>query len=183
MRDYSAVRRGGEATGCHVTGKVVQKPCVDQVELNQPSYPSSINSVHPVYRRRHVPKVPIPHTRSHSYSKAMAREQQKDLAEKFVEAQGKWDTSAIEATLASDAKHDLLPASLGVGQKDNAGKLEVTKKMASAHGEKPVNVSHCEIKATCQWIASGSMLMSCGRTDQDPPKHPGRGEAESGSVH
>ncbi|TKA47302.1 hypothetical protein B0A54_02780 [Friedmanniomyces endolithicus] len=69
----------------------------------------------------------------------MAREQQKDLAEKFVEAQGKWDTSAIEATLASDAKHDLLPASLGVGQKDNAGKLEVTKKMASAHGEKPVN--------------------------------------------
>ncbi|KAK1070307.1 hypothetical protein LTR12_006488 [Friedmanniomyces endolithicus] len=70
----------------------------------------------------------------------MAREQQKDLAEKFVEAQGKWDTSAIEATLASDAKHDLLPASLGVGQKDNAGKLEVTKKMASAHGEKPVNI-------------------------------------------
>ncbi|KAK0279055.1 hypothetical protein LTR35_008790 [Friedmanniomyces endolithicus] len=70
----------------------------------------------------------------------MAREQQKDLAQKFVEAQGKWDTSAIEATLASDAKHDLLPASLGVGQKDNAGKLEVTKKMASAHGEKPVTI-------------------------------------------
>lgn len=71
----------------------------------------------------------------------MAREQQKDLATKFVEAQGKWDTSALESVLASDAKHDLLPASLGVGQKDNAGKLEVTKKMGSALGDKPVNVS------------------------------------------
>lgn len=61
----------------------------------------------------------------------MAREQQKDLAQKFVEAQGKWDTSALEATLASDAKHDLLPASLGVSQKDNAGKLDVTKYVCS----------------------------------------------------
>jgi len=71
----------------------------------------------------------------------MGREEQKALAQKFVEAQGKWDTSAIEATLAGDAKHDLLPASLGVGQKDNAGKLEITKKMGSALGDKPVNVS------------------------------------------
>ena len=71
----------------------------------------------------------------------MGREEQKALAQKFVEAQGKWDTSAIEATLASDAKHDLLPASLGVGQKDNAGKLEITKKMGAALGDKPVNVS------------------------------------------
>ncbi|KAK3624634.1 hypothetical protein LTR56_006825 [Elasticomyces elasticus] len=70
----------------------------------------------------------------------MAREQQKDLAEKFVQAQGKWDTSALESTLASDAKHDLLPASLGVSQKDNAGKIEVTKKMGSALGDKAVNI-------------------------------------------
>ena len=71
----------------------------------------------------------------------MAREQQKDLAQKFVEANGKYDTSAIEATLASDAKHDLLPASLGVSQKDNAGKIEVTKKLGDALGNKAVTVS------------------------------------------
>ncbi|KAK5112781.1 hypothetical protein LTR62_003879 [Meristemomyces frigidus] len=70
----------------------------------------------------------------------MSREQQKTLAEQFVSAQGKWDTSAIEATLAPDAKHDLLPASLGVSQKDNAGKLEVIKKMGAALDNKPVNI-------------------------------------------
>ncbi|KAK3676829.1 hypothetical protein LTR78_003033 [Recurvomyces mirabilis] len=70
----------------------------------------------------------------------MAREQQKNLAQKFIESQGKWDTAAVESTLASDAKHDLLPASLGVGQKDNAGKLEVIKKMGAALDNKPVNI-------------------------------------------
>ncbi|KAK3072594.1 hypothetical protein LTR53_006548 [Teratosphaeriaceae sp. CCFEE 6253] len=70
----------------------------------------------------------------------MGREEQKALAERFVAAQGSWDTAALEAILASDAKHDLLPSSLGVGQKDNAGKLDITKKMASAHGDKPVEI-------------------------------------------
>lgn len=74
----------------------------------------------------------------------MAREQQKDLAQKFVEAQGKWDTAAVESTLASDAKHDLLPASLGVSQKDNAGKLDIMKKMGAALDNKPVNVSRSQ---------------------------------------
>ena len=70
----------------------------------------------------------------------MAREQQKDLAQKFIDAQGKWDTDGMGATLAEDAKHDLLPASLGVGQKDNAGKIETTKKLAGALNNKPVDV-------------------------------------------
>ena len=70
----------------------------------------------------------------------MAREQQKDLAQKFIDAQGKWDTDSMSATLAEDAKHDLLPASLGVGQKDNAGKIETTKKLAGALNNKPVDV-------------------------------------------
>jgi hypothetical protein len=72
----------------------------------------------------------------------MAREQQKDLAQKFIDAQSKWDFDTLSSTLADDAKHDLLPASLGVSQKDNAGKLEVTKKAAAAAGNKPVNVTH-----------------------------------------
>ncbi|KAK4544704.1 hypothetical protein LTR36_003953 [Oleoguttula mirabilis] len=70
----------------------------------------------------------------------MAREQQKDLAQKFVDAQASFDTEGMSATLAEDAKHDLLPASLGVGQKDNAGKIEVTKKLGSALDNKPVTV-------------------------------------------
>ncbi|KAK5123673.1 hypothetical protein LTR85_002309 [Meristemomyces frigidus] len=70
----------------------------------------------------------------------MAREQQKDLAQKFIDAQGAYDTDGMSATLADDAKHDLLPASLGVAQKDNAGKIEVTKKLAGALGNKPVTV-------------------------------------------
>jgi len=72
----------------------------------------------------------------------MAREQQKDLAQKFIDAMGKWDTDGMSATLDGEAKHDLLPASLGVAQKDNAGKLEATKKLGSALGNKAVNVSH-----------------------------------------
>ncbi|KAK5135560.1 hypothetical protein LTR08_005040 [Meristemomyces frigidus] len=70
----------------------------------------------------------------------MAREQQKDLAQRFIDAQGKWDTDGMSATLAGDAKHDLLPASLGVSQKDNAGKIETTKKLAAALDNKPVNI-------------------------------------------
>lgn len=70
----------------------------------------------------------------------MAREQQKDLAQKFIDANGSWDFEGMNATLADDAKHDLLPASLGVTQKDNTGKVEASKKLASALGNKPVNV-------------------------------------------
>ena len=70
----------------------------------------------------------------------MAREQQKDLAQKFIDAQGKWDTDSMSATLAEDAKHDLLPASLGVGQKDNAGKIGTSKKLAGALNNKEVDV-------------------------------------------
>ncbi|KXL44107.1 hypothetical protein M433DRAFT_156036 [Acidomyces richmondensis BFW] len=70
----------------------------------------------------------------------MAREQQKELAQKFIDAMGKWDVDGMSATLDGSAKHDLLPASLGVAQKDNAGKLEATKKLATALGNKPVNI-------------------------------------------
>lgn len=70
----------------------------------------------------------------------MSREQQKSLAEQFVAANSKFDTAGLEATLTPGAKHDLLPASLGVGQKDNTGKLEVTKKLGDALGNKAVNV-------------------------------------------
>ena len=71
----------------------------------------------------------------------MGREQQKELAQKFIEAQGRWDTDAMSATLDDGAKHDLLPASLGVAQKNNAGKVDITKKLASALGNVPVAVS------------------------------------------
>lgn len=70
----------------------------------------------------------------------MAREQQKDLAQRFIDAQGKWDTDAMSATLDDGAKHDLLPASLGVGQKDNSGKVEITKKLGAALGDKSINI-------------------------------------------
>lgn len=78
----------------------------------------------------------------------MSREAQKTLALKFVEASGKWDTDAMSATLDDGAKHDLLPASLGVTSKDNAGKIQVTRKLATALGNKPVNVSRRLIKLT-----------------------------------
>lgn len=70
----------------------------------------------------------------------MSRDQQKALATAFIEANGKWDFDAMSATLADDCKHDLLPASLGVGQKDNAGKIGVTKKLSEALQGKAVNV-------------------------------------------
>ncbi|EMC94194.1 hypothetical protein BAUCODRAFT_124911 [Baudoinia panamericana UAMH 10762] len=70
----------------------------------------------------------------------MAREQQKDLAQKFIDAQSNYDTDAMTSVLASDAKHDLLPSSLGVPSKDNAGKAEITKKMGSALGGKAVPI-------------------------------------------
>ena len=81
----------------------------------------------------------------------MGREQQKELAQKFIDAQGKWDTDAMKATLDDGAKHDLLPASLGVGQKDNAGKMDVTQKLAGALGNKPVNVRHSPLHSHIQY--------------------------------
>ncbi|KAF2770593.1 hypothetical protein EJ03DRAFT_350191 [Teratosphaeria nubilosa] len=46
----------------------------------------------------------------------MAREQQKGLAQRFINAQSKGDVDTLRSVLAPDAKHDLLPASLGILQ-------------------------------------------------------------------
>ena len=118
----------------------------------------------------------------------MAREQQKDLAQKFIDAQGKWDTDGISATLAEDAKHDLLPASLGVSQKDNAGKIETTKKLASALDNKPVNVRFVQGRALQREQPSGCDSQSAGAdldcvADQDSPEHPRRRATQVRLVH
>ena len=102
----------------------------------------------------------------------MAREQQKDLAQKFIDAQGKWDFDGMTSTLADDAKHDLLPASLGVSSKDNAGKVEVIKKLASAFDNKPVNVSGSPSRA--QDAINHGRAGAKSATDQGPPDDPGR---------
>ncbi|KAH9812957.1 hypothetical protein Tdes44962_MAKER05723 [Teratosphaeria destructans] len=70
----------------------------------------------------------------------MAREQQKDLAQRFIDAQSKGDVEALSSVLAPDAKHDLLPASLGVGQQDNEKKLGIIKRAATALGNKEIKI-------------------------------------------
>lgn len=84
----------------------------------------------------------IPFLVASKQSTNMARQQQRDLAQRFINAQGSYDTDAMRATLDDSAKHDLQPASLGVGQTDNAGKIDITNKVANALGYVPVNVSY-----------------------------------------
>jgi len=111
----------------------------------------------------------------------MAREQQKDLAQKFIDAQGKWDFDGMTSTLADDAKHDLLPASLGVPSKDNAGKVEVTKKLASALGNKTVNVSQTPTRV--RDVINRACACADPNTDQDPADDPGRRATQGRLLH